>query len=244
MPPIPDVAFLYEGRASQDFQPDAKGLSHAIKSIAFRAQFRKLLRQLDKKPASILDFGCGSGQFTRVMGDLLPGSRVTGSDFHDLPPDDLAGRSYVPLRSLAAAAGTYDLVIAMHVLEHDDDTLGLLARIEAMASSQGAVVIEVPNIDCVWVRLFGQHWDAWYVPFHRTHFSRSSLRHRIEQSGLTVIAQHDVCVPTMGRTMANLFGSQNNLFWLLAGIALFPMQWLGEKLTGRSSALRVIARAA
>jgi hypothetical protein len=45
MPPLLDVAFLYEGRESDDFQPQTRGLATAIKRLAFRRQVRQLLRQ-------------------------------------------------------------------------------------------------------------------------------------------------------------------------------------------------------
>lgn len=242
IPQLSDVAFLYAGRESQDYQPEAKGLAAAIKNLAFRVQASKLLRQLPNAPRSVLDFGCGSGQFTRVLGELLPCARVVGSDFHETPPAGLEGRPYKPMDELGSEAGLFDLVMAMHVLEHDDDTEALLKRILAMVRPSGTVVIEVPHVDCVWNSLLGKKWDAWYVPYHRTHFTRASLRHRLEANGLEVLAMHDITVPTMGRTAANIFGKKNNLLWLLCGIALHPIQWLGEKVSGRPSAIRVIAR--
>lgn len=241
-PPLDDVAFLYAGRESQDYQPDAKGLSAAIKDVAFRLQARRLLRQLPKLPSAVLDFGCGSGQFTRILGEQLPEAIVLGSDFHDTPPAGLGGRCYKPMRELDDDAASYDLVLAMHVLEHDDDTAALLARIVRLAKPGGTVAIEVPHVDCIWNSLLGKKWDAWYVPYHRAHFTRASLRHKVEAAGLQVIAMHDLTVPTMGRTLANIFGGKNNLFWLLIGIALHPLQWLGEKLSRQPSAIRIIAR--
>ncbi|HEX5259036.1 MAG TPA: class I SAM-dependent methyltransferase [Sphingomicrobium sp.] len=241
-PPLDDVAFLYEGRESQDYQPDAKGLSAAIKGFAFRLQARKLLNQLPKSPSSILDFGCGSGQFTRVVSQLLPRATVVGADFHAGAPIQLGPIAYKAMKELSGDAGRYELVTAMHVLEHDDDPDSLLAKIAALAKPGGTVVIEVPNVDCIWAKVFGRHWDAWYVPYHRTHFTKASLRRRIEAGHLTVLAIHDVTVPTMGRTCARLAGSRNHFGWLLLGIALHPLQWLGEKLSGRASAIRVIAR--
>ena len=242
LPPLADVAFLYEGRESQDFQPEAKGLAHAIKRLAFTREARRLLRQLGPVPISLLDFGCGSGQFTRALGDLLGRDRVTGSDFFGDPPAELADRAYCPMERLPERAGQFDCVIAMHVLEHDDDAVALLGRISAMTRPGGTVVIEVPNVACVWARIFGKYWDAWYLPYHRTHFSRASLIAALESGGLEVRAVHGAVVPTMGRTFANLFGARNTLFWLLLGAALHPLQLLGEKLTGQPSALRVIAR--
>lgn len=241
-PALADVSFLYDNRASQDFQPLATGLARTIKSVAFDRQVRALLAQLPERPRKVLDFGCGSGLFTSALSDRLGPGSVTGSDFHAEPPADLAGRPYFPMAAVQERAGEFDLVIAMHVLEHDDDALGLLARIAAMARPGGLVALEVPNIDCVWARPLGRAWDAWYLPFHRSHFSRSSLTALAERGGLEVIAQHDICVPSMGRSLANLCGARNSLPFLLAGVALHPIQWVGEKLSRRPSALRLIAR--
>lgn len=242
MPRLADVAFLYDGRESQDFQPEARGLAHRIKQIAFRRQAASLLRDVGIQPTRVLDFGCGSGQFTRCLGDILPGATVVGSDFHDAPPSDLMGRPYLPQDRLAAEQGSFDLVLAMHVLEHDDDPAVLLGRIASMARPGGTVVIEVPNIDCVWTQLLGQHWDAWYVPFHRSHFSRRALRALVERGGLEIRSEHAICLPTMGRSLANLLGRRNSLGFLLAGILLHPLQWALEKLTGRPSAIRLVLR--
>ena len=242
MPPLPNVAFLYDNRESQDFQPDARGIVHRIKDSAFRMQARTLLRQLPRRPATLLDFGCGSGQFTRCLAELLPEAEVTGSDFHAEPPADLAGRNYRAIGDLASLEGRFDLVTAFHVLEHDDDAAGLLARIVRMARPGGMVVIEVPNIDCVWAGVLGRAWDAWYLPYHRTHFSPASLEALVGEAGLEIVARHAVTVPTMGRSIANALGVANGLPTLLAGIVLHPLQWAGEKISGRPSALRLILR--
>ena len=242
VPAIPDVRFLYENRQSQDFQPDSRGLVRWIKDIAFHSQARKLLKQLEVFPNKLLDFGCGSGQFTRVFGEIVSPISVTGSDFFSDPPAELVGRPYVPISKLSALEERFDVVTVMHVLEHDDDATNLLARISRMVAPGGCLVVEVPNVDCLWAKVFGRHWDAWYLPYHRTHFSRNSIIRLLENGGLEVISVHAATVPTMGRTLANIFRSRNNIFWLLLGIALHPVQWLGEKMTGRPTSIRVIAK--
>jgi SAM-dependent methyltransferase len=242
LPPLRDVGFLYADRESQDFQPETKGLSHRIKGWFFRRQAATLIRQIGGQPASILDFGCGSGQFTRGLGDLIGPEHVTGSDFHEKPPEELSGRAYLPAATRGNRKGTFDTVIAMHVLEHDDDAEALLEQIVSMARTGGTIVVEVPNIQCVWARILGRNWDAWYLPYHRTHFSRPALRALMTRAGLKIVAEQDVCVPTMGRSLANMFGAPSSLFFLLVGAALHPVQWLGEKMTCEASAIRIIAR--
>lgn len=242
-PPVSDVASLYRNRESQDYQPDTKNvLSRAIKEFAFRLQARRLIRQIGEPGREALDFGCGSGQFTRVLGEMLPATRLTGSDFYPTPPAELAEGRYVHHDIVAHHRARYDLVMAMHVLEHDDDVLALLARITAPAKHGAIVVIEVPNVECCWSKLLGRFWDAWYVPYHRHHFSRRSLVNMLASSDLDVVSLHGVSVPTMGRTIANMFGRRNNVLWLLVGIALHPLQRIGEVLSGQPTAIRVIAR--
>ena len=242
-PPLPDVAFLYEGRESQDFQPLSTGLARAIKKFVFRRQTRDLLTQVGKQPQRILDFGCGSGLFTRCLGDLLPKGRVVGSDFHRDAPAELIDRPYVANDQLSNEPATFDLIMAMHVIEHDDNPARLLEKLKSLGTADCTFVFEVPNVDCVWAPIFGQAWDAWYLPFHRTHFSRSSLRGTLEENGFVVVRQIDVSIPSMGRSIANLLGSRNTLALLLLGVILHPIQWIAERASRRPSALRVIATA-
>jgi SAM-dependent methyltransferase len=242
-PPLDDVRFLYGDRESQDYQPDIRNsLSRRIKALAFRFQARKLLGQLPGLPRKALDFGCGSGQFTSALGSLSPATEWTASDFFEDRPQELAGCAYVPNDRLEQRAEQFDLVVALHVLEHDDDTAALLARISSHAAPGGTVVVEVPNVECSWIAVFGRFWDGWYLPYHRHHFSRRSLVQALERGGLEVLAVHGITAPTMGRSLANLLGARNNLFWLLLGIALHPLQIAGEAFGGQRTALRAVAR--
>ena len=242
IPPLPDAAFLYEGRESQDYQPGTKGLAHAIKDLAFHSQARKLIRQIGDPPGTILDFGCGSGQFTRVLGELVGTSTVFGADMHPDSPPDLKNTQYLGPSELPAHQGGFDTVLALHVLEHDDDAARLLSTIASYARNGGKVVIEVPNINCTWSKLFGKYWDAWYLPFHRHHFNKESIISLIQRNNLDIESVHNVTVPTMGRSFANIFKKSNNAFWLVCGGIAHPIQLAGEFITHQPSAIRVIAK--
>lgn len=242
-PPLEDVAFLYEGRESQDFQPLSTGLARTIKTIAFTREARRLLRQVGRRPKRVLDFGCGSGLFTRCLGDLLPEGAVVGSDFHSEPPGELEGRPYIPNDELSTDRGSFDLIMAMHVIEHDDDPIRVLRRLKSLGTDDCTFVFEVPNVDCVWAPVFGHSWDAWYTPFHRIHFSRRSLTGILDRAGFEVVREIDVSIPSMGRSIANVLGTRNTLALLLAGAVLHPVQWGVERACSSPSALRVIARA-
>ena len=211
--------------------------------MAFLRDARRLLAGIHPAPASVVDFGCGSGLFTRCLGDAAPaGTKVVGVDFHQQPPAELADRPYLSQTEADQLDGTADLVLAMHVLEHDDSPANLLRRLISLIKPGGHFVVEVPNIDCVWVAVFGRHWDSWYMPYHRVHFSRTSLRSLVEENGLVVEREQDISIPSIGRTLANMFGRPNSTVFVIVSAALQPLQWFVERATRRPTALRLVAR--
>lgn len=244
MPHVPDVSVLYEGRETQDFQGRDNSLATAIKRIAFRYQARKMLRQAGFKGGKVVDFGCGSGLYTDAIATSCgSGDSVTGLDFFADPPTHIGAAQYRPFSEASQIEGTADLVTCFHVLEHDADPHNVLRQLIGLAKPGAKVLIEVPHIDCVWRHVFGQYWDNWYLPFHRTHFSRASLDHAIETAGLSITARYSVHTPAIGRSLANLMGKQNGLAFVIASAVGQPVQVVGERMLYSPSALRIVARA-
>lgn len=240
-PAIRDISALYANRTSQDFQPDAHGLSFRIKQLAYYRQAKRLLAMSPAKANRIVDYGCGSAIFTTSLADAAEGATVFACDFHLDAPPHLRNARYHSFDEIDGLAGTIDLVIALHVLEHDEHPGDLLRRMASLLKPGGHLLLEVPNIDCVWAGIFGDAWDGWYVPYHRLHFSRASLRAVVDAAGLRIVKEEDASVPTMGRTVANLLGTGNSLPMLILGAGLHPIQAGLEKLTRRPSALRLLA---
>lgn len=243
LPRLADTASLYADRTSQDFQPRTGRLAKLIKTTAFRRDAQRLLASVGTTPACVIDYACGSGLFTGCLADSLPaGTRVIAADFHAAPPRDLGWAEYRSFSEMDDLVGKADLLLAMHVVEHDDDPQALVERLLQFVRPSGHIVIEVPYIDCAWTSVFGRFWDTWYLPYHRVHFSRSGLRTLVEKRGLAIEREIDISLPTMGRTAANLMGGRNGLPFILMSALLQPLQWGVERLTGRPTALRVIAR--
>lgn len=241
LPRVDDLASLYADRQSQDFQPKTGALAEAIKRIAFRRRAKSLLRMVPRNPAEIIDYGCGSGLFTECL-RAISGATVHALDFHDIAPENIRSVQYRPFAKQAELRSRADLLVGSHVLEHDDDPVRLVREMATLIRSGGYLVIEVPNIDCWWARVFGSYWDGWYLPYHRLHFSRQKLRSVIEIAGLEIVRESVATVPTMGRTLANIARRRYSLTFLLAGAMLQPIQLAAEWLTSRPSALRICAR--
>lgn len=243
VPEVDDVSTLYEGRQTQDYQILDSPLATIIKRFVFRRQTRTMLRQAHYSGGAIIDFGCGSGLYTDCIAAAAgTDAEVIGADFFPEPPAQIGAASYRSFAQLEAAPIKADLVTCFHVLEHENDPQDILKQLRQLAKPHATYVIEVPHIDCPWRFVFAKHWDNWYLPFHRTHFSRRSLRHAMAEAGLEIVAEHPIHIPCIGRSLANLSGNQNGLPFILAGAVTFPVQAGVEKLFDGPSALRIVAR--
>ncbi|NUT00206.1 MAG: class I SAM-dependent methyltransferase [Sphingomonas sp.] len=242
-PAMDDVAPLYANRASEDYLARDGRAIRALKTFVFRRLARSLLRFASSPVRTVADYGTGNGMLaTAFKQEAAPGTVVYALDFFDDPPADLPGVEY---RSFARSKPLHckiDLLTCFHVLEHSDDSDAMLAELQSYVRPGGTLVVEVPNVDCVWTPWFGKSCANWYAPYHRVHFSRQSLRRLFETHGFEIVAERDICGPTFALSLASLLGVKPNGALFLAALALRPIQWAAEKFTRRSSALRIVAR--
>ena len=102
----------------------------------------------DGAPASVLEVGVGEGEVSALVRDRFPDSAVVGID---LPDDDLAEHwsargltcAYADIARLPFASRSFDLVLAIEVLEHVPDPAGALAELDRVCRRD--LVVSVPR---------------------------------------------------------------------------------------------------
>jgi SAM-dependent methyltransferase len=91
-----------------------------------------------------LDYGCGSGVFTRWLKEVLPGWEVVGTDISEVGMKQAAqissGVAYCSNDQLQAHS--FQLIFSHHVLEHVDDITKVAAEFDKYASA-GAYMFHV-----------------------------------------------------------------------------------------------------
>lgn len=234
-----DVHLLYADRSSHDF--DSSG--------AFVDRLRRYnnIRQLKRLPARFrdkdrisLDYGCGSGFFTKSMREYLFG-RVVGSDFHEKPPPLVAATrdiEYIPDTGLETLRGELDLIVCRNVLEHTVDPVGFIARLHDLLKPGGAILVEVPNRRSIWNRLLGRYSFNYYLPRHIYHYDEPSLARHL--AGFRIIGRWFDHSPILGKSFGSMLGFRVSGFGL-AGLMLLPLQVMLDAPLGRSSQLVVTA---
>ena len=136
-----------------------------------------------------MDVGCGSGAALGVARAL--GWRVAGIEPDEADAEKarrFAEEVYIgDALSAPFPPGRFDLVTALHVVEHVPDPVRLVRRMLEWLAPGGLLIIEVPNAGGLGARIFGRAWSGLELPRHLSHFSPETLRRAVERAGGRVL---------------------------------------------------------
>jgi len=129
----------------------------------------------------LIDIGCGNGAALAGFSKSLPQWELYGNELSDRVLEDLRKiPNFVALYATSdvkTIPGRYDLVSMIHSLEHMPSPLSTLAAAARLLESQGALFIEVPDIETSPFDLL--------VADHLCHFSLATLRYLASRAGLS-----------------------------------------------------------
>lgn len=149
--------------------------------VGTRRIFLELIERTGTR-GKALDVGCGTGA---ILTEFPPGwSVVAGSDFSPLALSFCRKRG---LRQLVRSSGTelpfssgsFDLVMAIDVVEHLDDDYACVSEMVRLCRPGGYVLVHVPAFEVLWT-------DKDDVNHHRRRYRRRQLQSLIERCGLQV----------------------------------------------------------
>ncbi len=188
MPTEAELAAYYARAYRLDYQGVlGRPPKRQARAKAREAEMRRAVieRRLAPAPgARMLDIGCGAG-------DLVAALAAAGYDAHGLEPGEgfaRAGAERLPGRirqgGWAEAAGAWDVVVCLHVLEHLPRPMAALAAMRRLLAPGGALYLEVPNM---------QHYEPKGTErFHFAHvlgFSGDTLKHAAARAGFRLLAE-------------------------------------------------------
>lgn len=136
-------------------------------------------------PGTLLDVGCGTGEFLAFM-------RACGWQVCGLERDGAAadwGRRKFQLEIETGSVqdlkegSPCDAITLWHVLEHLYAPKAALQHLRNRLADSGILIIAVPHVAGVDAAFYGKHWIALDVPRHVNHFTLPALRHLAEACG-------------------------------------------------------------
>jgi len=144
---------------------------------------RRLRAVLNHAGATVLDVGCSSGRYVRVL--RAKGYRAIGLDLLADPQWlGVANRPYVAASALNLPFGSeaFETVIAFETLEHLQEPELTLAEFHRVSSKN--VILSVPDCETPEALLrSGLVFSHWHDRTHRTFFTKTSLLEALRKSG-------------------------------------------------------------
>ena len=153
----------------------------------------ELMRHLPRPAGgrSLLDVGCGSGQFLSIAQNA--GWRVTGFD-PDLKAVETARSRGLNVclggfETLPQKCDYFDAITVSHVIEHAYNPKELLANCYRLLKPGGYFWIETPNIDSYGHSEFKSDWRGLESPRHLQLLSWMLLQRMLEDAGFIQVTQ-------------------------------------------------------
>ena len=138
----------------------------------------------------VVDIGCGGGLFLRILREA--GYAGVGLDNSTGAARVAWRQNGVPvicgdLTESPLDRGGFALVSMFHVLEHVYDPVAYLRTARDLLSSNGRLVVQVPNASSWQFLLFGERWNGVDVPRHLVNFRQSDLENLLDYCGFEVV---------------------------------------------------------
>ena len=172
-----ESSFYQEHFASEDWDWWHQGRQRVLAAVLDDA----LGPRAQREDVDVLDVGCGTGSTTAFLGSHR---RVVGCDF---ATEALGFSARRGLSSLVQAGAerlpftdrSFDVVLALDVLEHHDDDARVAKELARVARPGGVVLITVPAFSFLW----GPH-DV--ISHHRRRYRMPALIALLERAGLAI----------------------------------------------------------
>jgi len=188
--PRPDEREIVNFYEDEDYQPHQKDPKSFSEYVYQRVRIwnnrykRRLIENLISR-GSILDYGCGTGEF---LLEMQHAGWVTYG-FEPAPKANKIAQQYglTVLESPDQLEATIDVVTLWHVLEHLHQPDTLLNKLKKQLSSDGLFIIAVPNPTSIDSRMFRNSWVAYDAPRHLYHFRPKDIESLLHSIGFKII---------------------------------------------------------
>jgi 2-polyprenyl-3-methyl-5-hydroxy-6-metoxy-1,4-benzoquinol methylase len=190
--PRPDINYIGKYYQSEKYISHTGGSKSLFDKVYVFARTITLgwkLKLINKyKPTgSILDYGCGTGEFLHHL--KIHGWAISGVEPSEGARSKATDLLEKPIHSSIEKleASQFDVITLWHVLEHIHDLNEKLLAIKSLLKQDGIIFIAVPNHEAPDAQKYGAYWAGYDVPRHLWHFSKDSMKKLLDKTGLELI---------------------------------------------------------
>jgi len=149
----------------------------------------KTIKKLLNKGGSLLDFGCGTGDF--LLKAMEAGLVVAGIEPDKKARESAAvktrSRIYRSKEHAGADSNKYDVITLWHSLEHVLDLEPTIVFLKNKLKPGGKILVAVPNHKSYDAKHYKEKWAAYDTPRHIWHFDQTSIEKIFNVYGFELI---------------------------------------------------------
>lgn len=196
-PPINDLPYYYKSDNYISHTDSKRNVFekayHLIRRISLKKKL-KLIKSFSKQTKSLLDIGCGTGDFLQ----LAQNNKWT---VFGIEPNESArniannktNNAVFDLEQLLKfPEHSFDVITLWHVLEHLPNLENQIERFKKLLKHDGVLIIAVPNYTSFDASYYKHFWAAYDVPRHLWHFNKASITKL-----MTKLAMHVITIKPM-----------------------------------------------
>jgi len=187
--PLNNLSKYYESENYISHTDGKKSLFEKIYQIAKHYNLNQKLKLIKEttKGKSILDYGCGAGDFLQHM-------QNNGYDVKGMEPNAKAfvisqskiGKENVVNCELKDINQKFDIITLWHVLEHIPNLNEIIEELKKHLNPNGTLIIAVPNHSSYDAKHYKEKWAAYDVPRHLWHFNAESISKLFNNFGMKI----------------------------------------------------------
>ncbi len=210
------IGTYYEVEEYQPHQTDARSAADVLyqRVRIWNNRYKRKTIEKYKKNGSILDYGCGTGEFLLEM-------NVSGWETYGYEPltkvaNIARNHGLNILKSLQNYQGGADIITLWHVLEHIHDARGIIKTLQQIMAPEAYLIIAVPNYQSFDAKIFKQNWVAFDAPRHLYHFTPETMTLFLESMNFQIVSYKTLYFdPWYNSLLSAKIAAQNKKFKLL-----------------------------
>ena len=181
-PSVKELPYFYKSEAYISHTDSKKSFSdklyQLVKTFTLKNKL-KLVNSFNTKEKSILDVGCGTGEFLLTC-------KKNGWNISGVEPSKNAKRianaklfksdtSKIVENIEALSNQQFDVITLWHVLEHVPNATEYISKLKMLLKPSGVLIVAAPNFKSFDALYYKKYWAAFDVPRHLWHFSKEAI---------------------------------------------------------------------
>lgn len=164
-----------------------QGLRKLLRNLIDATRAKHIVRSTPKSAQTVLDYGCGSGEYLNLLAAQGYKAQLFGTDIIRPQGEGAEVFKWLSLDDFDANGQQYDWITLSHVIEHLPAATQTIHRIRGCCCNHGGLWLSTPNANSVLISTFRGHARDVDFPRHRQIYSKTMLTQLLSSAGFDVV---------------------------------------------------------